>query len=86
MASLTPELIGKAKTAKSAEELRLLAKENGIQMTAEEAATYFEQVNANQLDDDLLDGVSGGWLILLKDAIGTEESTDTTSSSKSQCS
>ena len=33
MASLTPELIEKAKTAKSAEELRLLAKENGIQKT-----------------------------------------------------
>ena len=86
MTSLTPELIEIAKTAKSAEELLLLAKENGIQMSAEEAATYFEQVNANQLDDDLLDGVSGGWLIMHKDAIGSEESKDTTSSSKSQCS
>ena len=40
------------------------AKENGIDMTADEAKTYFEQLNANSLDDDLLDGVSGGMLIL----------------------
>ena len=61
---LTQEIIEKAKAAGSAEELLAIAKENGIDMTADEAKTYFEQVNANSLDDDLLEGVAGGWLIL----------------------
>ena len=33
MKNLTPELIAKARAAKSAEELLALAKENGIEMT-----------------------------------------------------
>ena len=68
--------------AKSAEELLLLAKEHGIDMTAKEAATYFEQVNANSLDDDLLDGVSGGWLILSDEALGSSNQEDKRSSRK----
>jgi predicted ribosomally synthesized peptide with nif11-like leader len=67
---LTQEIIEKAKAAESAEELLAIAKENGIDMTADEAKTYFEQLNANSLDDDLLEGVAGGWLIYNKDAIG----------------
>ena len=62
MANLPPELIAKAKTAKSAEELLTLAKENGIELTAEEANVYFSQLNANSaVSDDELDAVSGGW-------------------------
>ena len=57
----------KARAAKSAEELLAIAKENGIDMTADEAKTYFEQVNANSLDDDLLEGVAGGWIIFAKE-------------------
>ena len=60
---LTQEIIEKAKAAESAEELLSIAKENGIDMTADEAKTYFEQINANSLDDDLLEGVAGGWII-----------------------
>jgi predicted ribosomally synthesized peptide with nif11-like leader len=67
---LTQEIIEKAKAAESAEELLATAKENGIDMTADEAKTYFEQLNANSLDDDLLEGVAGGFLILHKDALG----------------
>ena len=63
----TQEIIEKAKAAKSAEELLLLAKENGIDMTADEAKTYFEQINASHLDDDLLEGVAGGWIIFNED-------------------
>ena len=67
---LTQKIIEKAKAAESAEELLSIAKENGIDMTADEAKTYFEQLNANSLDDDLLEGVAGGWLIFHEDALG----------------
>ena len=61
MKNLTPELIAKAKTAKSTEELLALAKDNNVEMTEEEAKIYFEQLNANgAVADDELDVVAGG--------------------------
>ena len=55
------EIILKAKQTKNAEELLSLAKENGIEMTEKEAATYFDQINkCGELTDDELDNVSGG--------------------------
>ena len=61
MNNLTPELIAKAKVAKSAEELLELAKENGTELTEEEAKTYFAQLNANDaISDDELGAVAGG--------------------------
>ena len=61
MKNLTPELIAKAKTAKSAEELLALAKANNVELTEEEAKTYFEQLNANgAVSDDELEAVAGG--------------------------
>lgn len=55
------ELILKTKTAKSAEELLALAKENDIAMDEESAKAYFDQINkAGELADDELDNVSGG--------------------------
>ena len=62
MKNLTSEMIEKAKAAKSAEELIALAKDNGVEMTADEAATYFAQLNpkSGELDDDDLDAVAGG--------------------------
>ena len=61
MTNLTPELIVKAKAAKSAEELIAIAKENNVELSAEQANTYFEQLNVNgALSDDELDLVSGG--------------------------
>ena len=62
MKNLTPEMIEKAKAAKTAEELLELAKANDIEMTADEAATYFAQLNpkSGELDDDDLDNVAGG--------------------------
>ena len=62
MKNLTPEMIEKAKAAKSAEELLEVAKAGGIEMTADEAATYFAQLNpkSGELDDDDLDSVAGG--------------------------
>ena len=61
MKNLTPELIKKAKAAKSAEELLALAKANNVELTEEEAKTYFAQLNANgTVSDDELDAVVGG--------------------------
>ena len=62
MKNLKPEMIEKAKEAKSAEELLELAKENNVEMTADEAATYFAQLipKSGELDDDDLDAVAGG--------------------------
>lgn len=55
------ELIEKAKTAKSAEELFAMAKAENIEMTAEEAAKYFAELHkTGELSDDELDNVSGG--------------------------
>jgi len=62
MKNLTPEMIEKAKAAKSANELLALAKENGTELTEEEANAYFEQLNSKsgELSDDDLDAVAGG--------------------------
>jgi hypothetical protein len=62
MKNLTPEMIEKAKVAKSAEELFEIAKDNGVEMTADEATTYFAQLNpkSGELDDNDLDNVAGG--------------------------
>ena len=62
MINLTPEMIEKAKAAKTAEELLALAKENNVEMTADEAAIYFAQLNpkSGELNDDDLDNVAGG--------------------------
>ena len=62
MKNFDAEMIEKAKTVKSAEELLELAKANGVEMTEDEAATYFAQLNpkSDELSDDDLDNVSGG--------------------------
>ena len=59
---MNEEMITKAKEAKSVEELIALAKENGIELTEEEARMYFEQLTAKkgELPDDELDCVAGG--------------------------
>ena len=59
---LNTELIAKARTAKSPEELLALAKENGIELTEETAKIYFDQLHpkTGELDDDELDNVAGG--------------------------
>ena len=61
MKNVTPELIARAKAAKSAEELLEFSKANGVEMTEEEANTYFAQLNTNgAISDDELDLVAGG--------------------------
>ena len=62
MTSFSPEMIEKAREAKSAEELLKMARENGIELSPMEAKTYFSQLNpkSGELDDDDLNNVSGG--------------------------
>jgi Zn finger protein HypA/HybF involved in hydrogenase expression len=75
MKNVTPELIARAKTAQSAEELLALAKTNGIELTEETAKAYFEQLNANTaVSDDELDAVSGG-------TCGSDEESDSSGES-----
>ena len=62
MGKFNAELLEKAKQAKSAEEILALAKENGMEMTGEQAAAYYAQMNpaSGELSDDELDNVAGG--------------------------
>lgn len=61
MINLAPELIEKAKTAASAEELRKVAADSGWEMNEEEANAYFAQLhNTGEVEDDELSDVSGG--------------------------
>ena len=57
----TDEMLEKAKTAKSAEELLAMAKAENIELTEEQAAKAFAELNkAGELSDEELDNVSGG--------------------------
>ena len=58
----TPELIEKAKSAKTPEELMALAKENGVELTEESAKAYFEQLNpkTGEVSDEELHNIAGG--------------------------
>jgi hypothetical protein len=62
MKNFNAEMIEKAKTVKSAEELLELAKANGVEITEDEAKTYFVQLNpkGGELDDSDLENVAGG--------------------------
>ncbi len=58
---MNEKFIAKARSAKSAGELLALAKENGLELTAEEANAYFEQLGkSGEISDEELDNVSGG--------------------------
>ena len=63
MTDFSAEMIQKAKGAKSAKELFELTKAEGIDITEDEARKYFEQINLPDLDDELLDMVSGGAIV-----------------------
>ena len=56
------KLLEKAKAAKSVAELLDIAKENNIELSEEQAKTYFAQLSPNngELSDEELDNVSGG--------------------------
>ena len=59
--NVSKELLKKAKTAKTAEELLAMAKAEHIELTEEQAAKAFEELNkTGELSDEELDNVSGG--------------------------
>ena len=59
--NISKELLEKAKTAKSAEELLEMAKAEHIELTAEQATKALAKMNKNsELSDEELDNVAGG--------------------------
>lgn len=59
---ITKELIGKARSAQSAEELLQMAKAENAELTEMQAAEYFEELHRfGELADDELCNVSGGY-------------------------
>lgn len=61
MTNFTSDIIAKAKSARSAADLLVLAEAYNMELTEEEAEVYFEQLNtAGVISDDELDAVAGG--------------------------
>lgn len=59
---LTQEFIEKVSTAKSAEEIVALAKENELEIPQDKANTLFAQLNnSGELSDEDLSAVAGGY-------------------------
>ena len=59
--NVSKELLEKAKTAKTAEELLEMAKAENIELSAEQAAKAFAELNkSGELSDEELDNVAGG--------------------------
>ena len=59
--NISKELLEKAKTVKTAEELLALAKNEGIELTEEQAEKAFAELNkTGELSDEELDNVAGG--------------------------
>ena len=59
--NISKELLEKAKTAKTAEELLAMAKAEKVELTEEEAAKAFAELNkTGELFDEELDNVAGG--------------------------
>ncbi len=59
--NLPPDMLEKAKAAKSAEDLKKFAQENGVVLTDEQAQRAFESLNASgALTGDELEAVAGG--------------------------
>ena len=57
---LTKEQIAKAMSCETAEELMVLAKAEGIELTKEEAEVYLAEMDDVELDEDALKQVAGG--------------------------
>lgn len=59
--NISKELLEKARTANSAEELLAMAKAESVELTTEKAVQAFAKLNKNgELSDEELDNVSGG--------------------------
>ena len=60
--NLTPELISKAKAAKSKEELIKIAEDEGVKLNEKDAECFFAKLNQTEaeLTDDELEAIAGG--------------------------
>lgn len=57
------ELLKKLENAESDIEIISIAKENGVELTAQEAKSLFAELNDSaELSDDILTDVSGGFI------------------------
>ncbi len=63
--NFTKEQIEKAMACKSVDELLTLAKSEGVELTREQAETYFSQLRMNELTAEELAKVAGGAGILV---------------------
>lgn len=77
--TFSQHLIEQAKSAKSSGELLDMAKDNGVELTADEAQAYFAQLHpaSAELDDDELDNVAGGGCSKSNDSKPAEQTTAT---------
>ena len=57
---ISQELMEKAVACRTTEELLALAKENGIELTAEQAEAYLAVYQSGKIPDEELDAVAGG--------------------------
>lgn len=61
MENFNQELLQKARKANSSEELLDIGRENGVELTKEDAEVYFEELHqSRKLSDEELDNVAGG--------------------------
>ena len=57
---ITKEMLAKAMQCRSAEELMVLAKSEGMEMTKEEAEAYLAEIDDFELEEEALEKVAGG--------------------------
>ena len=57
---ITKEMLAKAAMCQTADDLIALAKDNGIDITREEAESYLDELENVELDKETLDKVAGG--------------------------
>jgi predicted DNA-binding protein len=60
---ITKEMLAKAMQCRTAEELMVLAKSGGMEMTKEEAEAYLAEMDDMELEEEALKKVAGGYNI-----------------------
>ena len=60
---ITKEMLAKAMQCHTAEELMVLAKSGGMEMTKEEAEAYLAEIYDFELEEEALEKVAGGYNI-----------------------
>ena len=58
---ITKEMLAKAMQCRTAEELMVLAKSKGMEMTKDEAEAYLAEIYDFELEEEALEKVAGGY-------------------------